>query len=163
MGRSQRKSQIQIQAFHVSAKSRGSQISPMHLTQLWPPGTGAEQGQRVQLLLQPPCALLQESLLMAEPQQEGTALTAHNLLHPLPEVLQTQIFTFSRHKGWTHTSQGAAVLGCIKSAHHSWAGEHSSLSSDTAAPAHSCFLCFLSSFHATEQMLPRSNQNAHLD
>jgi len=44
MARSQRKSLIQIQAFHLSVKNQGSQISPMHLIHLRPSGRGHRTG-----------------------------------------------------------------------------------------------------------------------
>lgn len=94
MGRSQRVSQIQIQAFNLSVKSRGSQISPMHLIQLWPSGTGTPQEEQVQRVVQHPHTVLQESLLMAEPQLKG----CRRRLHCGPQTQQLLSSHALRHR-----------------------------------------------------------------
>lgn len=129
----------------------------MHLTQLWPLGTGTAQGEQVQLLVQHPCALLQESVLMAEPQLEGTAPTAHNSLHALPKVLQTHAFTFSHHRGWTDTHH--VTQGCCAWLYEECTSLHRQektppWSSDTAAPVQPCFYSLCPTFTVQSRCFP---------
>lgn len=112
-----------------------------------------------------PCAPLQESLLMGWATAGRNCSDSPQLAPPSPKGPSDKhlhsVTTEEEHPH--HITRGCCAWLYEECTSLHGQGRTPPWPSDTAAPVQPCFLCFLSSFYATEQMFPRSNQNAHLD